>query len=315
MNVKKTDKYSDSVTRWKNTIFTRYEIRKTKKQKADFIEMLSEHFGKNMSVERSGSSRNIIIGDIENAKIIFTAHYDTCVNLPFPNFITPMNPFIYVMYQLVITLLLLLPSVLLAGVAAYLFASFIITELTMFASVTAIVWLIVAGPANRNTANDNTSGVITVLALTDSIGSINSRNIAFVLFDNEEKGMFGSSAFARAHRNQRDAAVVVNFDCVSDGDTMLMTFTKKARGQKIYETIADRSEEYLSEYGKNPLVMSSSRAFYPSDQVNFKNGIAVAAMNKKKFIGYYVDKIHTNADTVFDEKNIAALVHFWSESV
>lgn len=309
------NKYSDSVRRWKGTILPQHEIRKTKKQKTDFIAMLSEHFGGNMHIEQKSSSRNIIIGDIENAKTIFTAHYDTCANLPFPNFITPMNFFIYIVYQLVITALILLPAFLLTGVSVYLFDSLVITELTMFVTVAVSVWLIIAGPANKHTANDNTSGVVTVLALTDIIGAVNNRNAAFVLFDNEEMGMLGSAAFVKEHKDLRDSAVVVNFDCVSDGDTILMTFTKKSRGNKIYETIAERSEECLSAYGKYPLITPSSRAIYPSDQANFRNGIAVAAMNKMKFIGYYVDKIHTNADTVFDENNIAALVHLWSEAV
>lgn len=308
-------KYSDPVTRWKNAILPRYEIRKTKKQKTDFIAMLSEHFGENMRVEQKSSSRNIVIGDTESAETIFTAHYDTCANLPFPNFITPTNFFIYIVYQLAVAVLIILPAFLLTGVAAYLFDSLIITELTMLVSAGASMWLIIAGPANKHTANDNTSGVVTVLALTDIIGAVNNRNIAFVLFDNEEKGIIGSAAFVRAHKNLRENAVIVNFDCVSDGEAILMTFTKKVREQKIYETISDRSENFLAAYGKYPLIVPSSRAIYPSDQANFRNGVAVAAMNKKKFIGYYVDKIHTNADTVFDETNITALVHLWSECV
>ena len=69
----------------------------------------------------------------------------------------------------------------------------------------------------------------------------------------------------------------------------------------------------LAEYGKTPLIEPPKSAFYPSDQVNFKLGTAVASLNKKKIIGYYADKIHTKADTVFDENNMAALVHIYSK--
>ena len=39
--------------------------------------------------EKIKSSTNIIIGDMDKADIIYTAHYDTCAMLPFPNMIIP----------------------------------------------------------------------------------------------------------------------------------------------------------------------------------------------------------------------------------
>ena len=35
--------------------------------------------------------------------------------------------------------------------------------------------------------------------------------------------------------------------------------------------------------------------------------IAVAALKHKKWLGYYMDKIHTKQDTVFQEENIRYL--------
>ena len=64
----------------------------------------------------------------------------------------------------------------------------------------------------------------------------------------------------------------------------------------------------LSDNQKEAIITSSKTTFYPSDQMNFKTTIAVAAFNKNKFLGYYVDKIHTNKDTVFDENNINFIV-------
>jgi hypothetical protein len=43
----------------------------------------------------SFGGRNIVIGNPDTAKVLYTAHYDTCARLPFPNFITPKNIFIY----------------------------------------------------------------------------------------------------------------------------------------------------------------------------------------------------------------------------
>ena len=95
-------------TDWKNVILPAYEVRKRKKQKTAFIDMLKERFGDRMRVEESGSlvkSRNIVLGDPDSADVIFTAHYDTCAGLPFPNFITPRNLFLFILYQIGISLL------------------------------------------------------------------------------------------------------------------------------------------------------------------------------------------------------------------
>lgn len=42
--------------------------------------------------------------------------------------------------------------------------------------------------------------------------------VCFVFFDNEEKGLFGSSFFAKAHPQMKREKLLINFDCVSDGD-------------------------------------------------------------------------------------------------
>ncbi len=308
--MKEQEKYISAVRKWRDIILTQYEIRKSKKQKSAFIEMLSGCWGDNMHVENEKKyySRNIVIGDIENADVIFTAHYDTCAVMPFPNFITPKNIFIYLIYQLLITALILIPAAVITSAAAYFTESFILTELTLFVTVFGMIALLIIGPANKHTANDNTSGVVSVLALADLIGSDNGRRIAFVLFDNEEAGLLGSAAFAKRHKKIRVSTLVVNLDCVSDGDYIMMIFSKKAMTHPLYSGIAEKADGIMQQYGKTALIEKSSATLYPSDQVNFKYGTAVAAMNKKRVLGYYVDKIHTSADTVFDETNLAAIV-------
>ena len=98
------------MTETTKTIFEKYEIRKTKKQKADFVDYVrtvAEKHGYTMHAEKgSFGAKNIVIGDPETAKAIFTAHYDTCPRLPFPNFITPKNFFFYIVYQFVLVALM-----------------------------------------------------------------------------------------------------------------------------------------------------------------------------------------------------------------
>ena len=66
-----------------------YQTRKTKKQKVEFQNWLHNYLGA-MGFETtyqkySKTGTNIVIGDIDRAKVILTAHYDTQ-----PNFFVPI---------------------------------------------------------------------------------------------------------------------------------------------------------------------------------------------------------------------------------
>ena len=103
------------MTELSQEILRDWQIRKTKAQKLRFIEFLQSRLP-GLAVEEGGwpRCRNLVLGDPENADVIFTAHYDTCARLPFPNFITPKNLLIYLLYQL----LILIPFFAAAGLLA-----------------------------------------------------------------------------------------------------------------------------------------------------------------------------------------------------
>lgn len=286
------------------TILRDYQVRRTKKQKLAFISLLKNNY--NITIEEGGflHNRNIVIGDVDKAKIIMGAHYDTCAKLPFPNFITPKNIFIYILYNLLICI----PFFLMSGLFYY-FISFIIndSELVFYLSdIFLLVMLIgglLIGIPNKHTANDNTSGVITLLELMDNLTEEEKSKIAFVFFDNEENGLFGSSYFARVHKKELRDKLMINFDCVSDGDNLLVVQNKRA--EKEYGDIVKQS--FIDCKNKKVYLEKTTTAFYPSDQMNFPNNIAIAFLNKGKF-GLYMNKIHTKKDTIFDESNIQYLV-------
>ena len=89
-------------------IFDKYEIRKNKKQKQafrDYVISYAKSKGYEARTERAGRyANNIIVGDPKSAEVVYTAHYDTCTVMPFPNFITPKCIHIYLLYQLVLSL-------------------------------------------------------------------------------------------------------------------------------------------------------------------------------------------------------------------
>ena len=302
---------------FKADILRDFEVRKTKKQKTHFIEYVREIFGDRMKLEESGTlvkSRNIIIGDPSRAKKIFTAHYDTCARLFIPNFITPFNIPVYLIYQIIVGIVLLVIPFGLSLLATMFTNSFILTEIALFIPFLAEMYLITSGPANPHTANDNTSGVVCVLELAARL--VHDPDCAFVLFDNEELGLFGSAAFAKKYPDIRKNTIVINFDCVSDGDTIVSIASKRAELTKDWAQINARASSVFSKYGKSHLPSPKRGTIYPSDQFNFKNSIAFCALKKSKcrFIGYYMDKIHTPRDTVFDKSNIDAICELFAGS-
>ena len=166
-----------------------------------------------------------------------------------------------------------------------------------------LVSLMILGPANKHTVNDNTSGVITLCELLLTLSESEKSKVAFVFFDHEETGLLGSSYFRKKHKKVLPGKLLINFDCVSDGDHILVAASKAARAD--FGELLDQAFQPTEE--KNILLCNAEKVYYPSDQVGFKHSVAIAALKRKPFLGYYMDKIHTHHDTVMDKRNIKLL--------
>ena len=179
-----------------------FQIRKTKQQKASFRAWLCDELGRAgyaPQVETGGllNSSNVVAGDPEKAQVLLAAHYDTCAVLPFPNFITPRNFLVYLLFQLLICALFLLIAI--ATEVAVLLAfdpPLWGALLAIYAVLGFCIWWMLAGKANKHTANDNTSGVAALLETALALPEELRGKVCFVFFDNEEKGLLGSAAFA-----------------------------------------------------------------------------------------------------------------------
>lgn len=287
------------------TILKDYQVRKTKAQKLRFIELMKSQYP-DIKVEESGiiKSRNLVLGDVETAKVVFTAHYDTCAVLPVPNFIAPKNFLLTLVYGVVLAipffLVMMLVEVLLMRLTDSFFLSFYPAFLLMLG---LLLWVFMLGKPNQHTANDNTSGVVLLCELMAALTEEERKKAAFVFFDNEEYGLFGSAQFLKKHKKKMKDKLLINFDCVSDGDHLLLVQNKAARkqyGEALNEAFQSRGEKKVH-------LERSSNTFYPSDQANFPVNVGVAALKKKKFIGYYMNRIHTKRDVIFEEENIRIL--------
>ena len=293
------------MTELSREILRDWQVRKTKEQKTRFIGFLQSRLPE-LRLEEGGlpRCRNLVLGDPESADVVFTAHYDTCARLPFPNFITPKNLLIYLLYQL----LILIPFFALAALFGFVLIRLgvfgpLAAMLSWFAAFALILYVFLLGPANPHTVNDNTSGVVMLCELIGSLSAEERARCAFVFFDHEETGLFGSSLFASRHRKAMKDRLLINFDCVSDGDDLLFVQSGKARrlaGEAL-------TEAFVSSADKRTVITGPWGAFYPSDQMNFPCGVGVAAMQRSPLLGLYMSRIHTARDTVCDERNFACL--------
>ncbi len=292
------------MTELSRIIFERYQVRKTKKQKDAFIALMQAHFPE-LQIQTGGFSkcRNLIIGDVESAKLLLSAHYDTCAKLMLPNFTTPKQPILSILYSIFLSLPIVLTAFLLYLAMRQFTDSFWFCYCSSIIVAFILLLLMFIGPANKHTANDNTSGVITLCELLVTLTPEQRKNTAFIFFDHEESGLLGSSLFRSRYKKLIKNKLLVNFDCVSDGDHIMIAASKPAR--KRY---AHTLRSAFRPSGEKSMVFCLlEKVYHPSDQSGFPNAVAVAAMRRRPFPGYYITNIHTGKDTVFDEANIKLL--------
>ena len=295
-----------------NEIFEKYEVRKTKKQKMqffDFLQATARNEGYSVTSERiDKNGHNIVVGSPANAKVIYTAHYDTPAASFFPNIITPKSIPLYLLYQILISVILFtIPALLIIWVPDLILSHStsafwpIFSILSGYSLIVIECYLLTSGPANKHNANDNTSGVMTLIHIMKSMPAEARNQVAFIFFDLEEKGCIGSSAYRKAHKKALKDVPVINFDCVSDGNNILFAVNKKAaRFKESLQKAFVSNDKYTVE-------VATKGAFYPSDHKNFATGIGVGALNKSKLGILYNNKIHTKNDVVYDEENIIFL--------
>lgn len=290
-------------------VLAQYPVRKSKRQKQAFREDMlayADTLGYRATVEKgSFGARNLVIGNPEQAKYLLTAHYDTCARMLLPNFIAPCNPLVFLGYQILMVMLLLVAA-LIAGIGAVvLIKSLTIAQMVALAVYWVLLLSMLIGPANKHNANDNTSGVVTLLEIAATLPENQRKSVAFVLFDLEEAGLLGSAAYRKAHKQQTDGQIVLNLDCVGDGDEILFFPTKKLR--KSPEKL-DALRLGCGKFGRKSISLREKGWYaYPSDQKNFPYGVGIAAFHRKKGIGLYCSRIHTKRDTVLEITNVNLL--------
>lgn len=294
-------------------ILERYQVRKTKAQKAAFRAFLRPQLEAAGYTVREETSRglgsvNVVVGDVASAEVLFAAHYDTCAVLPVPNFIAPRNWVLSLLYQLLLAAGIL--AALLGGMLLVRFVtqSLLLRQILRLGILALVLGLFFFGPANRHTANDNTSGVAVLVEALLTLPPQARHRAAFVFFDHEELGLVGSSYFRKLHRQDMQDKPLINFDCVSDGDEFLLVFNRRFRADAAL--VGRVKAALMLPRGKTGVFSAAGRTLYPSDQVGFPKAAGVVALRRAPLVGAYLSRIHTPRDTVFDEANIEAMRAF-----
>lgn len=301
-----------------DTILSEYQVRKSNKEKTDFIAYLKNRLGergydaeKDIVIEEQGrgifKSRNIVVGNPKTAEVLLTAHYDTCAVLPFPNLMSPTNQVLFIGYQILLAIMLFGLAGIPAFVLGFLFSASWLTVWAFEISLLLLLFQVMFGYRNKHTANDNTSGVITITKILEALPKEQRYKVCVVYFDNEEKGLFGSSFFYKKHKKSVQDKMIINMDCVGDGREILTMAKWAARKDKKYPVLVESFKSCQGAFDGAYLCKKMKFMMFASDQAHFSKGIGVCAVNKTP-IGRLVARIHTPFDNRCREANIEYLV-------
>lgn len=288
-----------------------YPIRRTAEQKKAFRDWAVQEIGRmgySVKVEKNGlSHENIIVGNPEKAPMLFTAHYDTAANMLLPNVFLPKNPLLSLLYSAaMVVLLMLLSALLMLALGAVIQDPRIVRTLWLLVYVALILWMTRGGFANKSNVNDSTSGVAALLTMMNQLPEEHREKAAFILFDNEEKGMGGSKAYAKEHLQVGYTRLTVNLGCIGVGENLLVISRKLARKYREFGFLQRQVEKIATH---KVFFFDSLGTAAGSDWKSFKCGVNICACKRSKLLGFYVPHLHTRRDTVADKGNIAAVAN------
>ena len=291
-------------------IFENHPTRFTKKEKASLrstlrTELVRMGYAEDDITEINASGVSLLVGDA-GAEYMFTAHYDTPGKTGWMLGTSALWGQTGANIFLIAVMCLIGFTIPMSGAVLFPDASgsqiFWSGELAML-SVLAIM-IISMTVRNRNNRNDNTSGVLSLLALARKVAADDEmrKKCCFVFFDNEEWGLLGSAGFARHCKKKGidlDGTKVINFDCVGHGDVLTFASTRQSE-------ITDALVKAFSEAGQNPVKKRSSMIFL-SDHANFRNSVMVSYTLKSRMGPLYLPLIHTSKDISCDVEQINRL--------
>lgn len=281
-----------------------FPVRKTRRQKTKFIEAVQSYaqrlnYQVRVEPELFGT-RNVVIGDPEEADYIITAHYDTPAMLWCPNLMMPCNVALNALCQVLNFLILMLPALVVGGGVYCVTRDPATAYYSLLGAVVFSILMMIYGIPNPHNANYNTSGVVALLEVAASLPQNLRKRVCFVLFDREQVTMTGSAAYQYRHEPPLTFQIVMNLNSVGDGDTLVF-FPSKDMEEDVHLLCLERD---CGE--KQVKIHKGGRFTYISDHSVFEQGIGVMALHKGKH-GCWLKNTRTPRDKNLDYTNVNIL--------
>mgnify|MGYP000196437799 CR=1 FL=1 len=103
--------------------------------------------------------------------------------------------------------------------------------------------LMMFGAANKHNVNDNTSGIAALLETMQRLSPEAREKTAFILFDHQETGSRGAKSYGAQHVEVQTMKLLVDLNCVGDGDTFVISAPKMAQDKPEYAVVRESLEE------------------------------------------------------------------------
>ena len=258
-----------------------FPLRRKEKEKMEFRTWLVHTFKElgytpklesgESALAAGGSVTNVVVGDIDKAKIILAAHYDTGVRELLPPLICPTRPLTFLLYQALYPLLMVAGSFLLSLAVTFpLNLPGMMLPLFLLLLVVALFYP-KYGPDEKNNRNANTSGVVTLLEVAKTYPCLKEKPVFVV-------------------------------DCVGEGDELLVLPSKATRWDgDLLDAI---NENFVNGEKKTCFLKTDGQIIFPSDNRAFPHSTAVCACKKVAGFGRCILPRGTGE---IDEENVALL--------
>jgi hypothetical protein len=293
-----------NITHWDQTWAAQHPKRITGSQKEAFLQTLDQELqARGYTTERvtdtTWPKTRSLITTCTQPAVIFTAHYDTPTIMPgWLEWFTRLFGHTRQIPMSLAMLIVVMLANFLATAATVRFpqwdAVISLALLGFFVLLMASLYtLLIPNPHNRE---DNTSGVIGLLALADWLQDrpeLKSK-VQFAILDNEEWGLLGSAALKKHWDQQRhhyQNAAILNLDCIARGRVPLLIHHGK-------DQLAQRLLPFLKKH--LPEARLANMGIVPlSDNYTFRHLGAVDITFTDPAIipgGYFVPRIHSPRD-------------------
>ncbi|MBC8334083.1 MAG: M28 family peptidase [Anaerolineales bacterium] len=302
--------------KWSEDLAGQFSRRLTGKEKERFLDKIEEELqecnseSERIKIKHWGFTNRLLFTKCEKPEVVFLAHYDTPTIMPWG--ISSAFTLFGHTRQVLASIFLIILTLTLSAIYHWLEFNGFGYWATIYLMITSILLVIPIFFPNPNNAEDNTSGVIGLLALAEQIKDESFKEkVQFVFLDNEEWGLIGSNALKRIWQKDnhlRANTAIINLDCVSRGEVPLLVYHHNNR-------VAQEVLPFLQEHLPQTQMLDMKRVPL-SDNYTFREKGAIDISYADKTIipgGFYIPKIHTPSDKDFSPAKTAQLINALTE--